>query len=125
MVAVFLAGNLVAVSAQLDWLGGLGYAVGGLLAVAYARREAMLLVVITPPLIFLVALVSAELIIAGGASALATAEGILLTLAAVAPWLYGCTTAIVVIGMFRGLPGCIRNLRAELSGRGDAEASAL
>jgi hypothetical protein len=120
MVVVFLVGNLIAVSTQLPWLGGLGYAAGCGLTVAYARREAMLLVVSTPPLIFLIALVSAELITAGNATALATAEGTILTLAAVAPWLYGCTAAVLVIGTVRGLPSCIRNLRAELSGRGDA-----
>jgi hypothetical protein len=124
MVIVFLVGNLIAVSTQLPWLSGLGYAAGCLLAVAYARREAMLLVVITPPLIFLLALVSAELITAGGATALATAEGTLLTLAAVAPWLYGCTAAVLVIGTVRGLPSCIRNLRTELAGRGDAADNA-
>jgi hypothetical protein len=122
MLVLFLAGNLIAVSASRPWLGGLGYAAGCLLAVAYARREAMLLVVIPPPLIFLVALVSAELITGGNATALATAEGTLLTLAAVAPWLYVCTAAVLVAGTMRGLPACIRRLRAEMNGRGDPTA---
>jgi hypothetical protein len=120
MLAVFLVGNLIAVPVQVPWLGGLGYAAGCLLAVAYTRREALLIVVTTPPAIFLAALVAAELITAGSHTALATTEGTLLTLAAVAPWLFGCTIACLIAGLVRGLPRCIRDLRAQLNGR-DAE----
>jgi hypothetical protein len=121
MVAVFLIGNLIAVPTQVAWLGGPFYAVGCLLAVAYTRREALLMVVTAPPLIFLSALVGAELITAGNNTALATAEGTILTLAAVAPWLFGCTIACLIVGLLRGLPRCVRDLRAQLNGRIDAE----
>jgi hypothetical protein len=120
MLAVFLVGNLIAVPIKVPWLGGLGYAAGCLLAVAYTRREALLIVVSTPPAIFLAALVATELITAGSNTALATTEGTLLTLAAVAPWLFGCTIACLIAGLVRGLPRCIRDLRAQLNGR-DAE----
>jgi hypothetical protein len=121
MLAVFLVGNLIAVASQVSWLGGLGYATGCLLAVAYTRREALLIVVTTPPAIFLAALVAAELITAGSNTALATTEGTLLTLAAVAPWLFGCTIACLIAGLARGLPRCIRDLRAQLNGQADPE----
>jgi len=117
MLAVFLIGNLIAAAADAPWLAGLSYAAGCLLSVTYARREALPLVVTTPPLIFLIALLSAELITAGGSTALATAEGTMLTLAAVAPWLFACTAGCVAVAMVRGLPRCIRDLRAELNGR--------
>jgi hypothetical protein len=118
MLAVFLVGNLIAVPIKVPWLGGLGYAAGCLLAVAYTRREALLLVVTAPPAIFLAALVATELITAGGNTVLATTEGTLLTLAAVAPWLFGCTIACLIAGLVRGLPRCVRDLRAQLNGRG-------
>jgi hypothetical protein len=125
MLAVFLIGNLIAAWAHADALSGLGYAAGCLLAVVYARREALLLVVTTPPLIFLVALVAAELITAAGSTVLATAEGTLLTLAAVAPWLFGCTLACLIVALLRGLPQCVRDLRAALGGRTSAEGAAV
>ena len=124
MVAVFLVGNLIAGSTHVPWLAGLSYAAGCLLAVGYARREALLLVVTTPPLIFLLSLLGAELITAGGSTVLATAEGTMLTLAAVAPWLFACTAGCLVVAMTRGLPRCIRDLRAALNGRPDAPEGA-
>jgi hypothetical protein len=78
-------------------------------------------VVTTPPTIFLAALVAAELITAGSHTVLATTEGTILTLAAVAPWLFGCTVACLIAGLLRGLPRCVRDLRAQLNGRIDAE----
>jgi hypothetical protein len=117
MIIVFLAGNLVTAWTQLSWPGGLGYGAGCLLAAAYARREALLLVVLVPPVIFLTTLTTAELISAGGGTLLATAEGTILALAAVAPWLFCGTAACLVVAMVRGLPRCVRDLRAEMSGR--------
>jgi hypothetical protein len=117
MIIVFLVGNLVTAWTQLSWPGGLGYGAGCLLAAAYARREALLLVVIAPPVIFLTTLTAAELISAGGGTLLAVAEGTILALAAVAPWLFCGTTAGLVVAMMRGLPRCVRDLRAEMSGR--------
>jgi hypothetical protein len=123
MVAVFFLGSLIGVAAQVSWLAGLSYVAGCLLAASYARREALLMVVTAPPLIFLVMLVLAELITASRSAALATAEGTLLTLAAVAPWLLAGTAAYLVVAMMRGLPRCIRDLRIGLSGRTDLENS--
>jgi hypothetical protein len=119
MVAVFFLGSLIGVAVQASWLAGLSYVAGCLLAVSYARREALLVVVTAPPLIFLVMLVLDELITASRSAALATAEGTLLTLAAVAPWLLAGTAAYLVVAMMRGLPQCVRDLRIGLSGRTD------
>ena len=123
MVAVFFLGSLIGVAAQVSWVAGLSYVAGCLLAATYARRESLLMVVTAPPLIFLVMLVLAELITASRSAALATAEGTLLTLAAVAPWLLAGTAAYLVVAMMRGLPRCIRDLRIGLSGRTDLENS--
>ena len=118
MLLIFLVSDLLVSKLGLGWLDGLGYGTGCLLAVAYARREALLLVVTAPPALFLVALVTAELITATGSTLLATAEGTLLALATGAPWLFAVTLAGLVVAMFRGLPQCVRDFKVELSGRG-------
>jgi hypothetical protein len=123
MIVVFFLGCLIGVAAQASWLAGLSYLSGCLLAVVYTRREALLMVVTAPPLIFLVTLILAELITASRSAALAAAEGTMLTLAAVAPWLFAGTAACVAVAMVRGLPRCIRELRIGLSGRTDLDDS--
>lgn len=116
MFVVFLVGNLLADRLQAGWPGGVGYAVGCLLVLAFARRAAMLFVITTPPLIFLIALVCAELITARGSTLLATAEGTVLALAAVSGWLIACTAGYIAAALFRGLPQAIRDLSAEMNG---------
>jgi hypothetical protein len=121
MLAVFLFINLIAAGVHSTWLNGFGYAAGCVLAVTYARRDALLVVVTTPPALFLIALVAAKLMTTGGNTVVAAAEGTLLTLAALAPWLFGVTIACVVAATVRGLPRCIQDLRTALAGQ-DAAA---
>jgi hypothetical protein len=120
MLAVFLVGDLIGVGLHTTVVAGLGYAAGCALAVTYARREAMLVVVTTPPAVFLAALVTAELMTAGGSALLATAEGTLLTLAGTAPWLLVVTLACVGVAMTRGLRACVQELRTALAGQAAA-----
>ena len=122
MLAVFLLIDLIAAGMHSTWLIGFGYAAGCLLAVTYARREALLAVVTTPPAIFLVALASIKVLTAGGNTVLAAAEGTLLTLAATAPWLFGVTIACLAAATVRGLPRCIHELRTALAGQGGARS---
>jgi len=116
MLVVFFVGNLIAAAAQANWLNGVTYAAGSLLAVGYVRREALLLLATTPPLAFLVALVGAELLTAQGGTLLATAEGTVLTLATTSLWLLCCTALCLLVAWLRGLRQCIRDLTAELGG---------
>lgn len=122
MLAVFLLVDLIAAGVHSTFLNGFGYAAGCALAVAYARREALLIVATTPPAIFFAALLSIKLLTAGGNAALAGAEGTLLTLAAIAPWLFGVTIAYLAAAMMRGLPRCIQELRTALAGQGAARS---
>jgi uncharacterized protein DUF6542 len=122
MLAVFLLMDLIAAGMHSTWLIGFGYAAGCLLAVAYARREALLVVATTPPAVFLVALAGIKAVTAGGNTVLAAAEGTLLTLAATAPWLFGVTIACLAAAMVRGLPRCIHELRTALAGQGGARS---
>jgi hypothetical protein len=120
MFALFFAGTLTAGWLHLESLGGLTFVAGCALAACYTRRDAMLTVVLTPPLIFLIALVIAELLTSHADTVHHTvtsaAEGTILTLAAVAPWLFAGVIIGLVIAMFRGLPQCVRDLRMDLRG---------
>jgi hypothetical protein len=122
MFALFFLSTLIAGWLHLALLTGLGFIAGCALAARYSRRDALLAVVVTPPLIFMIALVFAELLTSHADTVRHTltsaAEGIILTLAAVAPWLFCGVIVGLVIALFRGLPQCVRNLGTEL--RGDA-----
>ena len=117
MLIVFLIAGLIGAGLGVAWPAGLGYAAGSLLAVSYARRESLILVVVAPPLLFAVAVTVAELILAPGGG-LGTAEGTLLILAGVLPWLLGGWLAGLVVALVRGLPGCLRDLNAAIAGQG-------
>src|SRR6185437_8683885 len=120
---VFLGTELLAQRLSATWLAGLGYGAGCLLAVAFARRGALLFVATTPPLIFLIALICAQLITATGSTLLATAEGTVLALAAASGWLFACTAGCIALAVLRGLPQCIRDLTAEMNGRPARQAA--
>jgi uncharacterized protein DUF6542 len=122
MFALFFLSTLIAGWLHLALLTGLGFVAGCALAARYSRRDALLAVVVTPPLIFMVALVLAELLTSHADTVRHTltsaAEGIILTLTAVAPWLFCGVVLGLAIALFRGLPQCVRDLGMEL--RGDA-----
>ena len=120
MFLLFLVGTLAAGWLHLELLAGLSFVAGCALAAYYIRRDALLAAVVTPPLVFMVALVIAELLTTHEDtvrhSLTSAAEGIVLTLAAVAPWLFSGVVIGLVIAMFRGLPQSVRDLGAELRG---------
>ena len=120
MFLLFLVGTLAAGWLHLEVLAGLSFVAGCALAAYYSRRDALLTAVITPPLVFMAALVIAELLTSHEDtvrhSLTAAAEGIVLTLAAVAPWLFSGVIIGLVIALLRGLPQCVRDLSAELRG---------
>jgi hypothetical protein len=124
MLGVFLAGDLLAGWLGLSVLTGLTFVAGCLLAAVGTHRQDLLVMVTTPPLIFLVAVVCAETLTSPGstfaASAGAVAAGTILTLSAAAPWLFGGVLLCLIIAMVRGLPQCVRDLQANLGGQGAA-----
>ncbi len=121
MLGLFFAGNLLAIGLHLGLLAGLSFAAGCVLAASHAPRHALLPVVIAPPLLFLVALLGAEVLTSPGstfvASVEAVAEGSFLMLAGAAPWLFGSVIVALAVAMFRGLPQSLRELSADLRGR--------
>jgi hypothetical protein len=120
MFSLFFPGTLTAGWLHLAVLTGLSFVAGCALTARYTRREGLLTVVVTPPLIFLISLVATEVLTSHADSARHTltsaAEGTILTLAAVAPWLFAGVLVSLGIALFRGLPQCIQDLRDEMRG---------
>ncbi len=120
MFLLFLMGTLAAGWLHLELLAGLSFVAGCALAAYYSRRDALLTAVVTPPLVFMVALVIAELLTSHADtvrhSLTSAAEGIILTLAGVAPWLFIGVVIGLIIALMRGLPQTVRDLGSELRG---------
>jgi hypothetical protein len=118
MLAVFALGLLGA--SWLGWgvLAGACYVAGSAAAVLYVRPRDLLMVTIAPPLLFCVALVAVKAVTATGDMALSTAEGVAVTLAGVALWLFAGTALALAIAWSRGLRQRVHELKEELrSGR--------
>jgi hypothetical protein len=121
MFAIFLLTNLAAGWLHVTALTGFGFAAGCAVVAGRTKWQGLLLAVTSPPLIFLAAVTCGELISlhAGHVAAspgLALA-GIVLTLSAAAPWLFGGLAGALLIASVRGLPRCIKHLREGLTGR--------
>ena len=114
MAGVFLIGLLLA--AWLGWavLAGLAFVAGCVLAVWYASPPSLLTVVVSPPLLFLGAVVLVNAMTGSGGLLLSVVLGSVVTLAGAAPWLAAGMIVTVVIAWARGLPRCIRDLRRDL-----------
>lgn len=114
MLAVFALGLLGA--SWLGWgvLAGACFVVGSAAAALYVRPRDLLMATIAPPLLFCIALVVVKAVTAPGEVALSTVEGVAVTLAGVAPWLFAGTALSLVIAWSRGLRERVRELREEL-----------
>ena len=122
MFLIFLLADLASGPLQVSDLAGFGFAVGSAIAVAFVRRADLLIVSTTPPVVFLVAISCAELITAHLSHASGSlgriGAGIFLTLSAAAPWMFGGLASALAIAVLRGLPQRVRDLRADVTGRG-------
>ena len=102
-----------------DWTGwraiaDLAFVTSGGAAAWYTRRGSLLPLAVSPPIIFLVACVCAELITQQGT--LTTAIGIFVTLGTSTPWLFIGTALVLGVSLSRGLADEIANHMAELRG---------
>jgi hypothetical protein len=125
MLAVFALGLLVA--SWLGWpvLAGASFVIGSVAAVLYVRPGDLLMVTIAPPLLFGIALVAVKAATATGSLALSVAEGMAITMAEVAPWLFAGVVLTLIIAWARGLRGCVRELRQDLRAVGHPAAGRL
>jgi hypothetical protein len=119
MFAIFLLTGLAAGWLHLAALTGFGFAAGSAVAAGRTRRSDLLPVAASPPLLFLLAVTSTELISLHVKDVAAAPEpviaGVFLTLTAAAPWLFGGLAGALLIATVRGLPQCIRDLRGEIA----------
>lgn len=95
---------------------GAAYVAGCVLASWYVRPGHLLVAVVTPPLLFGIAVIAIKAATSSGAVLTATTEGTLLTLASSAPWLFAGTVVALLITVARGLGRDIRDLRAGIRG---------
>jgi len=114
MLAVFALGLLAA--SWLGWgvLAGSFFVAGSAAAVLYVRPHDLLMVTVAPPLLFCIALVGVKAVTATGDMVLSTVEGVAVTLAGAAPWLFAGTALSLVIAWSRGLRERVRQLTEEL-----------
>ena len=114
MAGCFLIGLLAA--SWLGWgvLAGLAFVVGCVLAAWYASPPSLLTVVVSPPLLFLGAVVLVNEMTGSGGLLFSVVLGSVITLAGAAPWLAAGMLLTVIIALARGLPRCIRDLYREL-----------
>jgi hypothetical protein len=120
MFSLFFLGMLAADRLHLGSLTGLSFVTGSALAARYTKRDGLLTAVLTAPLLFMIALIVTETMSSHADTLRRTltsaAEGIVLTLASVAPWLFGGMIISVIVAMYSGLPRSFRELRADLRG---------
>jgi len=114
MAGCFLVGLLAATWLGWGVLAGLAFVAGCVLAAWYASPASLLTVVVTPPLLFLGAVVLVNAMTGSGGFFLSVVLGSVVTLAGAAPWLAVGMILTVIIAMARGLPRCIRDLHREL-----------
>jgi len=121
MFVIFLVSDLVAAAIHLPALAGFGFAAGSAAAAGWTRQRDLIMVVTTPPVIYFGAVIFGDLVTMHlghvPMSVGLIGASILLTLAASAPWLFGGLAGAIAIACVRGLPQCVRDLRAELLGR--------
>lgn len=115
MLVAFFLGLLLA--SWLHWgvLAGGSFLAGSVAAARYTKRADLLAVAVSPPLLFFCAVVVVKALTASGNALLATAEGTVLTLASVAPWLFTGVIVTLIVAWRRGLRQCVADLRHELN----------
>jgi hypothetical protein len=106
--AVCVAGCFVASWTRWDALAGWAFFMAAGLAAYYARPGALLPVVVSPPVLFLVACLCAKLATASGVITAMSAA--VVTLAGVAGWMITGTGLALVIALGRGVAGEIGDL---------------
>jgi hypothetical protein len=122
MTAVFGLGLAAQRLAGSFLLAGLAYLLGCAAAARYTRRADLVTVAVTPPLVFFCLLLLGTAVSATGNTLLSVAGGSALSLARTAPWLFAGTAVSLIIGWFRGLPGCLARLRSDLRASGAPES---
>ncbi|WP_433698431.1 DUF6542 domain-containing protein [Nocardiopsis sp. CA-288880] len=114
------AGTMIAQWSGAPAVPGIAFTVACLATASAVRPADLLSLSVSPPLAFFVAVAAAESVLALGNEGFARVLllGLASRLAEAAPWLFLGTALVLVIGVFRGLPGNLRDLGDELNGHG-------
>ena len=127
MAVVFTVGLLAASGLGAIVLAGIFFVLGCALAAWFTRPPDLLIVVLTPPILFSGALIFVQVVTASGSLFLSVAAGSVVVLASLAPWLAVGLIVTVAIALPRGLLGSIgdliRDLRADAARRKRARAA--
>lgn len=114
MLVLFFFILLVASWLQWGFLAGASFVIGSVGAAWYTKRQDLLTVAVSPPLLFFGALLCVKALTAKGSTIISAVEGTALTLANVAPWLFAGVIASLIVAWVRGLPECVADLRRDL-----------
>ncbi|GHC93111.1 hypothetical protein GCM10007079_42150 [Nocardiopsis terrae] len=120
LIVVFsFAGTMIAHLASVTTAPGLAFTIACLVTASLVRPGDLLSLSVSPPIAYFAAVVAAESLLALGNEGFARVLilGLASRLAEVAPWLFLGTALVLVIAVFRGLPGNLRTLGDELNGR--------
>ncbi|WP_017589419.1 DUF6542 domain-containing protein [Nocardiopsis ganjiahuensis] len=120
LIVVFsFAGTMIAHLASTPAVPGVAFTLACLATAALVRPNDLLSLSVSPPIAYFVAVVAAESLLALGNEGFARVLilGLASRLAEVAPWLFLGTALVLVVAVFRGLPGNLRTLGDELNGR--------
>lgn len=119
IVLFSFAGTMIAHAASWPAVPGIAFTAACLLTATMVRPPDLLSLSVSPPLAFFASVVSAECVLALGNEGFTRVLllGLASRLAEVAPWLFLGTALVLVIAVFRGLPGNLRELGDELNGR--------
>jgi hypothetical protein len=114
MFSICFPGTLTSGWLHFPVLSGASFVAACVLAALVTRREDLLVVVTLPLVIFLASAICVAAVSSNGGGVLAAASGIALTLGGAVLWLFIGQAAVLLLSLFRGLPSCVRDLRADL-----------
>ncbi|WP_026127128.1 DUF6542 domain-containing protein [Nocardiopsis xinjiangensis] len=119
IVLFSFTGTMIAHAASWPAAPGIAFTAACLMTAVLVRPPDLLSLSVSPPIAFFVSAVSAECLLALGNEGFTRVLvlGLASRLAEVAPWLFLGTALVLVIAVFRGLPGNLRELGDELNGR--------
>lgn len=119
IVVFSLTGTLLEHWFGLSAAPGLAFTLACVLSAFLVRPSDLLSLSVSPPIAFFAGVVAAESLLALGSEGFARVLllGLASRLAEIAPWLFLGTALVLLVGVFRGLPGNLRDLGDELNGR--------
>ncbi|MFV2195989.1 DUF6542 domain-containing protein [Nocardiopsis sp. LOL_012] len=113
------AGTMVAHAVPVPAVPGLAFTAACTATASLVRPSDLLSLSVSPPIAYFVAVTAAEVLMALGHEGFSRVLllGLASRLAEIAPWLFLGTALVLIIGVFRGLPGNIRELNDRFNGR--------